>query len=84
MAESFFQLLKRERIKRRIYPDRKTARADIFNYIEIFYNRKRKHGHNDMLSPVEYERRYFMKLGSVQRTRGDSVFTIAVVPELTV
>lgn len=65
VAESFFQLLKRERIKRRIYPDRQTARADIFNYIEMFYNRQRKHGYNDMLSPVEYEKRYFMKLGSV-------------------
>ena len=65
VAESFFQLLKRERIKRRIYPDRQTARADIFNYIEMFFNRQRKHGHNDMLSPVEYEERYLMKLGSV-------------------
>ena len=65
VAESFFQLLKRERIKRRIYPDRQTAREDIFNYIEMFYNRQRKHGYNDMLSPVEYEKRYFMKLGSV-------------------
>jgi putative transposase len=65
VAESFFQLLKRERIKRRIYPDRQAARADIFDYIEMFYNRQRKHGYNDMLSPVEYERRYFMKLASV-------------------
>ena len=65
VAESFFQLLKRERIKRRIYPDRQTACADIFNYIEMLYNRQRKHGYNDMLSPVEYERRYYMKLGSV-------------------
>jgi putative transposase len=65
VAESFFQLLKRERIKRRIYRDRQTARADIFNYIEMFYNRQRKHGYNDMLSPVAYEERYFMKLGSV-------------------
>ena len=65
VAESFFQLLKRERIKRRIYPDRQAARADIFDYIEMFYNRQRKHGYNDMLSPVEYERRYFMKLESV-------------------
>ncbi len=65
VAESFFQLLKRERIRRRIYPDRAAARADIFDYIEMFYNRRRKHGYNDMLSPVEYEKRYFMKLESV-------------------
>jgi putative transposase len=65
VVESFFQLLKRERIKRRIYPDRQAARADIFDYIEMFYNRRRKHGYNDMLSPVEYEKRYFTKLASV-------------------
>jgi putative transposase len=71
-AESFFQLLKRERIKQRIYPDRQTARADILDYIEMFYNRQRKHGYNDMLSPVECERRYFVKLESAWKYRGDS------------
>ena len=38
VAESFFQLLKRERVKRRIYNSREEARQDIFNYIEMFYN----------------------------------------------
>src|SRR5690554_7484749 len=38
VAESFFQLLKRERIKRQIYPTREAARRDVFNYIEMFYN----------------------------------------------
>jgi putative transposase len=38
VVESFFQLLKRERIKRRIYAAREDARADIFDYIEMFYN----------------------------------------------
>ena len=37
VAESFFQLLKRERIRRQIYPTRDQARADVFNYIEMFY-----------------------------------------------
>ena len=50
---------------RRISPDRQTERADMFNYIEMFYNQQRKHGHNNMLSPVQYEERYLMKLGSV-------------------
>ena len=58
VAESFFQLLKRERIKRRIYSNREAARMDIFNYIEMFYNPKRQHGSNGGLSPVEYERQY--------------------------
>jgi len=65
VAESFFQLLKRERIKRRIYMTREEARSDIFDYIEMFYNTRRRHGYNDKLSPVEYEKRYFTRLGSV-------------------
>jgi len=60
VAESFFQLLKRERIKRKIYKDRETARQDIFNYIEMFYNPVRRHGFNNDLSPVEFEKRYIM------------------------
>ena len=58
VAESFFQLLKRERIKRRIYPNREAARSDVFDYIEMFYNPTRRHGTSGGLSPVEYERRY--------------------------
>lgn len=56
--ESFFQLLKRERIKRRIYSNHDEARADIFQYIEMFYNPKRRHSSNDGLSPVEFEKQY--------------------------
>ena len=55
VVESFFQLLKRERIKRKIYATRDEARSDVFDYIEMFYNSKRKHGSNNLLSPVEYE-----------------------------
>ena len=57
VAESFFQLLKRERIRRRIYATRDEAKADVFNYIEMFYNTRRQHGHNDGLPPVEFEKR---------------------------
>lgn len=56
VAESFFQLLKRERVRRKIYANRKDARDDIFDYIELFYNTKRKHGKNGMLSHMEFER----------------------------
>ncbi len=59
MAESFFQLLKYERIKRKIYSTREAAKSDIFNYIEMFYNPKRQHSSNLGLSPLEYERQYF-------------------------
>ena len=57
VAESFFQLLKRERIKRKIYLTRAAARSDVFDYIEMFYNPKRRHGSNGGVSPVEFERR---------------------------
>ncbi len=65
VAESFFQLLKRERIKRRVYKTRDEAKQDIFNYIEMFYNSKRRHSNNQKLSPAEYEKRYEMRLESV-------------------
>jgi putative transposase len=65
VAESFFQLLKRERIKKRIYSTRQDARADIFNYIEMFYNVKRKHGANNLLSPVHIESQYAEQLRCV-------------------
>ena len=58
VAESFFGALKRERIKRRIYPTRAAAASDVFDYIEMFYNPVRRHGFAADLSPVEYEKRY--------------------------
>ncbi|MBX3531592.1 MAG: IS3 family transposase [Rhizobiaceae bacterium] len=60
VAESFFNLLKRERIRRRTYRTRQEARQDVFDYIEMFYNSKRKHVRNGMLSPVEFERQQEM------------------------
>ncbi len=65
VAESFFQLLKRERIRRQIYPTRQDARADVFNYIEMFYNPKRRHNTSGGVSPVEFEKRQSQRLGSV-------------------
>ena len=65
VAESFFQLLKRERVKRKIYTSRDVARADVFDYIEMFYNNRRRHSSNELLSPVEYERRHQERLESV-------------------
>jgi putative transposase len=58
VVESFFNLLKRERIRRRTYRTRDEARQDVFDYIEMFYNPTRKHVRNGMLSPVEFEKRH--------------------------
>jgi putative transposase len=56
VAESFFSSLKKERIRRRIYQSREEARADVFDYIEIFYNRTRRHSHLGQVSPNDFER----------------------------
>ena len=49
VVESFYNLLKRERIRRRTYKTRADASQDVFDYIEMFYNPKRKHVRNGML-----------------------------------
>ncbi len=56
VVESFFGLLKRERVKRVRYRTREEARADLFEYIEVFYNRKRRHGYLGNISPDDFER----------------------------
>ena len=63
--ESFSQLLKRERIRRKTYLDREEARRDVFNYIEMFYNPNRRHSYANDDSPVEFENQYFNRLRSV-------------------
>ena len=57
VVESFFASLKRERTKRRKYQTRDEARADVFDYIERFYNRKRRHGTIGYISPDQFEKR---------------------------
>ena len=60
VAESYFNLLKRDRSRRNIYRTREGARQDVFDCIGIFYNPERKHAKNGMLSPVEFERQQEM------------------------
>ncbi len=56
IVESFFGILKRERVNRLRYRTREEARADLFEYIEIFYNRKRRHDYLGNISPDDFER----------------------------
>ena len=65
VVESFFGLLKRERVNRVRYRTRDEARADVFNYIECFYHRKRRHGYLGNISPVTYEKRAIGELQTV-------------------
>ena len=55
VAESFFSSLKKERIKKRIYKNRELAINDVSDYIESFYNQKRRHQHLGGVSPQEFE-----------------------------
>jgi len=55
VAESFFHTLKTELTHHIEFKTREEAKKIIFEYIEVFYNRKRVHSANDYLSPVEYE-----------------------------
>jgi putative transposase len=55
VAESFFSSLKKERIKKRIYTTREVARTEIAEYIEMFYNRTRRHSHLSGVSPETFE-----------------------------
>ncbi len=65
VVESFFNLLKRERIRRKKYKTREEARRDVFDYIEFFYNPLRKHVRNGMLSPIAFEQQQKLKLQGV-------------------
>jgi putative transposase len=55
VVESFFGSLKKERIRKHVYPTRELAKADIFEYIEMFYNRTRRHSHLVGVSPETFE-----------------------------
>ncbi|WP_419607940.1 IS3 family transposase, partial [Thiolapillus sp.] len=58
VAESFFHTLKTELTHHCKFKTREEAKQEIFEYIEVFYNRIRLHSTNDYLSPVDYENRH--------------------------
>ena len=53
--ESFFSTLKTERVHRRQYHTRDEERADVFDYIERFYNPRRRHSSIGFVSPEKFE-----------------------------
>jgi putative transposase len=55
--ESFFSSLKTERVARKTYRTRDHARADVFDYIERFYNPTRRHSTLGYLSPMDFEKK---------------------------
>lgn len=58
VAESFFGTLKNELVYHEDYKTRVQARQSIFEYIEVFYNRQRRHAFLNYSTPVEYEAKY--------------------------
>ena len=58
VCETFHASLKKERIYRQSWPTRATARTAIFEYIEGWYNPRRRHSTLGYLSPIEFERRH--------------------------
>ena len=55
LLKVYFQLLKRELIKKKIYTTRSEVRTDNFEYLEMFYNRIRRHSHLDGMSSGAFE-----------------------------
>ena len=56
VAESFFATLKKELIHRRSWPSKAELRTEVFDYIEVFYNRERRHSTLGQRSPADYEK----------------------------
>jgi putative transposase len=61
VVESFFGTLKRELVHHRRYRTKQEARRDIFEYIEVFYNRQRLHSSLGYMSPAEFERQWIVQ-----------------------
>jgi putative transposase len=74
--ESFFSSLKTERTARKVYRTRDDAKADVFDYIERFYNPRRRHSTLGYLSPVQYEEQAKQAQLRVHRTGSSSRFPI--------
>jgi transposase InsO family protein len=61
VAESFFATLKKELVHRRSWPTRRELETAVFEYVEIFYNRHRRHSTLGYLSLAQYENRMEME-----------------------
>jgi transposase InsO family protein len=63
VAETFFATLNNELVNRRTWPSRLELQSAVFEYVEAFYNRQRRHSTLGMLSPVAYEQLRLSPLG---------------------
>jgi len=65
VAESFFATIKKRIVRKKVYSTRNDAKAEIFNFIEMFYNPKKRHSHTGGISPAKFEEAYFSELQTV-------------------
>ena len=68
VTESFFATLQTELLDRHHWPTRQALRTAIFEFVEGFYNRRRRHSALGYLSPLEYERRWALQVESFDQT----------------
>ena len=66
VAETFFATLKKELIHRRSWPQRAELRTEVFDFIETFYNRRRRHSYLGMLSPADFEQAQTVETHSLE------------------
>ncbi len=64
-VESFFGTLKHEKVNQCRFATRDVARQEVFEYIEVWYNRQRRHSSLDYVSPAEFERRALAGAGTL-------------------
>jgi putative transposase len=68
VAESFFATLKKELIHQRSWPSKAELRTEVFEYIEVFFNRRRRHSTLGMLSPERFENHHHQQIERITTT----------------
>ena len=87
VAESFFATIKKELIHRRSWPTKAELRTEVFEYIEVFYNRQRRHSTLGQRSPADYETSTLRRDGPIDAASrlasSDQIkFTAPTAPQL--
>jgi putative transposase len=78
VAERFFWSLKYEWTNHRVYADLESARQCVFNYIEIFYNQRRRHQTLAWVSPSDFENDFYNRITKAAETIENSTTVTAV------
>jgi len=82
VTESFFGTLKTELVHHQSYATREAARQSLFEYIEVFYNRQRRHSSLSYMNPLEYEQQRMSGAQAVRRSEADAALQESSAHEL--